>query len=57
VFSLYNPGIITIPIGFVGAYLGTILSRRQSQSIAEFNEFYIHSQSGIASRGEKKWKA
>lgn len=56
IFSLYNPGIITIPIGFLGAYLGTILSRKQSQSIVDFNKFYIQSQSGIVSRGEKKWK-
>lgn len=56
VFSLYNPGIITIPIGFLGAYVGSVLSSKQSQSSQEFNEFYIQSQSGFTSRREKKWK-
>ncbi|MDQ0154686.1 solute symporter family protein [Robertmurraya andreesenii] len=56
VFSLYNPGIITIPMGFLGAIVGSILSGKQSQSKQEFNEFYIQSQSGLTSRREKKWK-
>ena len=57
IISLYNPGIITIPIGFLGAYLGSLFSRKQSQSTVDFNKFYLQSQSSIASRGEKKWKA
>lgn len=56
VFSLHNPGIITIPIGFLGAYVGTILTSKHSQSNQEFNEFYIQSQSGLTSRRDKKWK-
>nr|WP_239094278.1 cation acetate symporter [Bacillus sp. B15-48] len=56
-FSLYNPGIVTIPIGFLGAYLGTIFSRNQAQSLTEFKQFYIQAQTGIVSRGEEKWKA
>ncbi|WP_134702411.1 cation acetate symporter [Ammoniphilus sp. YIM 78166] len=27
-FPLKNPGVVTIPLGFLGAYLGTILSRK-----------------------------
>lgn len=53
VFSLYNPGIITIPIGFLGAYIGSVFSRKQTQSTRQFNEFYIQSQSGLTSRREK----
>lgn len=52
VFTLYNPGIITIPIGFLGAYVGTILSSKPSTTIAECNEFYLNAQSGISSRRE-----
>ncbi|MFD1849761.1 cation acetate symporter [Oceanobacillus bengalensis] len=56
VISLYNPGIIAIPIGFLGAYLGTMFSLKHSQTRAEFKQFYIQSQTGIGPRGEKTWK-
>ncbi|WP_047985514.1 solute symporter family protein [Ornithinibacillus californiensis] len=52
VISLYNPGIIAIPIGFLGAYLGTIFSTKRKQSTEEFRQFYIQSQTGITSRRE-----
>lgn len=57
VFSLYNPGIITIPVGFLGAYLGSILSLKHSPSSQKFKEFYIRAQTGMTSRGDGKWKA
>ncbi|PAV29639.1 cation acetate symporter [Virgibacillus profundi] len=47
VISLHNPGIIAIPIGFLGAYLGTIFSRNQPQSEAEYQRFFKKSQTGI----------
>ena len=56
IISLYNPGIITIPIGFLGAYLGSLFSRKQSQSTVDFNKFYLQSQSSIA-QGEKRNEA
>lgn len=56
IFSLYNPGIFSIPIGFIGAYIGSILSRKKAQSENEFNHFFIRAQSGYSPRGEKKWK-
>lgn len=52
IISLYNPGIISIPIGFLGAFLGTIFSTKQAQTEAEFRRFYIQSQTGITSRSE-----
>ncbi|MGJ9459668.1 solute symporter family protein [Oceanobacillus sp. CF4.6] len=47
---LYNPGIIAIPIGFLGAYLGTIMSGKRQESSAEFHAFYIRAQTGIDTR-------
>lgn len=57
VFSLYNPGIVTIPIGFLGAYLGSIFSKKDAQSTIGFKAFYLKAQTGIGSRGEERWKA
>lgn len=59
IFSLHNPGIITIPIGFLGGILGSLLSYKQSQSSEDFRTFFMKSQSGIVSvsRGEEKWRA
>jgi len=54
-FSLYNPGIITIPIGFLGCILGSVFSTKQD-STPDFEQFSIKAQTGIDSRGEKKWK-
>ncbi|WP_337019889.1 cation acetate symporter [Oceanobacillus massiliensis] len=50
VIPLYNPGIIAIPIGFLGGYLGTIFSLKNSQSVQEYREFFIKSQTGMSSR-------
>lgn len=52
VISLYNPGVIAIPIGFLGAYLGTIVSKKHMQTRAEFRQFYIKGQTGIPPRRE-----
>ncbi|NCU17081.1 solute symporter family protein [Pallidibacillus pasinlerensis] len=52
IFSLYNPGIVTIPIGFLGGILGSLLSKRIKQKETDFNSFYIKAQSGYSSRGE-----
>ncbi|RDW15461.1 solute symporter family protein [Oceanobacillus chungangensis] len=52
IMPLYNPGIITIPIGFLAAYLGTILSRKSSESNEEFKAFYLLAQTGVDMRSE-----
>ncbi len=57
VFSLYNPGIVTIPIGFLGAWLGSIFTPKLFRSTSGFKRFFIRAQTGMASRGEEKWKA
>lgn len=46
IFPLKNPGIISIPLGFLGAYLGTILtSDKISQE--KYSELYVRSQTGL----------
>jgi cation/acetate symporter len=45
-FGLTNPGIISIPLGFIGCWLGTVLTREQ---VAErsFDELYVRSETGL----------
>ncbi len=55
IFSLYNPGIITIPIGFAGALLGSLFSKNSLHKETNFHDFYIKAQTGISSRGDQEW--
>src|SRR5687767_3781958 len=45
-YDLANPGIISIPLGFFGCWLGTMLS---SERVTErsFDELYVRSETGI----------
>jgi cation/acetate symporter len=46
IFSLYNPGIIAIPCGFLGAVIGTLVSREPiNQDL--FEKMIVQSQTGI----------
>ncbi|MCG7406253.1 cation acetate symporter [Paenibacillus sp. ACRRX] len=45
--SLTNPGIISIPLGFIGAWLGTMLSSRPVTSDAKFDEVVVKAHTGI----------
>lgn len=49
VVPLYNPGIIAIPAGFLGAYLGAVLSRNKENTVP-FASFYLQAQTGIEGR-------
>ncbi|MEI3612588.1 solute symporter family protein [Pseudogracilibacillus sp. SO30301A] len=44
-FNLYNPGIIAIPIGFLGAILGTFLFPQKDP--INFERFYLKAQTGV----------
>ena len=46
IFPLENPGILSIPLGFIGAILGTLLSREPS-SEHKFNELLVRSNTGL----------
>jgi cation/acetate symporter len=45
-FPLENPGILSIPLGFIGAFVGTILSHEPT-SEHKFNELLVRSNTGL----------
>src|SRR5699024_9307862 len=45
IIPLYNPGIISIPIGFIGAIIGSYLF--PEKNIIDYDAFYIKAQTGI----------
>jgi cation/acetate symporter len=45
-FPLENPGIVSIPLGFVGAVLGTLLTREPSAE-AQFTELSVRANTGL----------
>jgi cation/acetate symporter len=47
--SLTNPGIISIPLGFLAAYLGTIISSSKQED--NYDEILVRSQIGIKETG------
>jgi cation/acetate symporter len=46
IFPLENPGILSIPLGFIGAILGTLLSHEPT-SVHKFNELLVRSNTGL----------
>jgi cation/acetate symporter len=49
-YSLANPGIISIPLGFFGCWLGTMLSR-EVRAERMFDELYVRSETGLGAEG------
>jgi len=45
-FPLENPGILSIPLGFLGAYLGTVLSR-DPRAEAKYTELEVRANTGL----------
>jgi cation/acetate symporter len=45
-WPLANPGIVSIPLGFLGCWLGTVVSRERAQE-RTFHELYVRSETGI----------
>jgi cation/acetate symporter len=46
IFPLENPGILSIPLGFLGAILGTLL-RRESEAESRFAELIVRANTGL----------
>ncbi|MDZ4815908.1 MAG: cation acetate symporter [Verrucomicrobiota bacterium] len=46
-FPLTNPGLISIPLGFLGAYLGTILSKPEEDAEEKFMELHVRAETGL----------
>ena len=47
-YSLANPGLISIPLGFIGCFLGTMLSREPAAE-AKFDELKVRAETGLGS--------
>jgi cation/acetate symporter len=46
-FPLENPGILSIPLGFLGAFVGTMASRVDSESERKFVELEVRANTGL----------
>ena len=46
-FPLENPGIVSIPLGFLAGYLGTILTPRDPEAEAKFAELTVRAHTGL----------
>jgi cation/acetate symporter len=49
--SLTFPGLVTIPIGFLGCWLGTMLSKRSEEEERGFDELLVRSETGLGAEG------
>ncbi|HET9837675.1 MAG TPA: cation acetate symporter [Candidatus Angelobacter sp.] len=47
IFPLQNPGIISVPLGFLGAWLGTLLGGRDAAAEAKFTELEVRANIGL----------
>ena len=45
------PGIVTIPIGFLGCVLGTLLSKEEVGTERSYDELLVRSETGIGAEG------
>jgi cation/acetate symporter len=48
-FPLENPGIVSSPLGFLGAFLGTVLSKEDSDAEQKFTELQVRANTGLGS--------
>jgi len=46
-WDLANPGIVSIPLGFIGCWLGTVLSKEETRAEHDFDELYVRSETGL----------
>jgi len=47
-WELANPGIVSIPLGFIGCWLGTVLSKEHGTE-RTYHELYVRSETGLGS--------
>ena len=45
-FPLENPGILSVPLGFLGAIVGTLLSN-EPEALEKYNELLVRSNTGL----------
>lgn len=47
IFPLENPGILSVPIGFLGAFLGTFIGAREPFAEEKFTELEVRANTGL----------
>jgi cation/acetate symporter len=47
IFPLENPGILSVPLGFLGACLGTLFGKREPSAEEKFAELQVRANTGI----------
>ena len=45
-WTLANPGIVSIPLGFIGCYLGTVLTKEHGAE-RSYQELFVRSETGL----------
>jgi cation/acetate symporter len=46
-YDLANPAIISVPLGFLGCWLGTVLGGTERVAERSFDELYVRSETGL----------
>ena len=46
-FPLDNPAIVSVPLGFLGAVLGTLLGREADDADAAYSELNVRANTGL----------
>jgi cation/acetate symporter len=46
-FPLGNPAIVSVPIGFLGCLIGTLLGGREAKALESFDEVLVRSETGL----------
>jgi cation/acetate symporter len=49
-FPLTNPGVVSIPLGFIAAFIGTILSSKKEDA-KKFDEIVVKANTGLGVSG------
>ena len=44
---LSQPAILSVPLGFLACYLGTVLSREETRAEREFEELHVRAETGL----------
>ncbi len=50
-YDLANPGIISIPLGFLACFVGTMLGKDETRADRSFDELYVRSETGLGAEG------
>lgn len=47
IFPLQNPGIVSVPLGFIGAWIGTMLGKHETEAERKFTELEVRANIGL----------